>query len=379
MKGDKRRDIRDILLHDETLFRNMHAFDPDYVPENYRYRESQMEALAVCIRPALRNGRPVNAVILGSCATGKTTAIKKIFEMAESTSESVVCCYINCQLHTTRFGIFSQIYSRIFGHQPPETGVPFSRIYQAIMQHLASENRALVVALDDINHLFYSKNANKVLYDILRAHEVFEGVRTGVFAVLSDIEFRYALDKNVDSIFIPQEIVFPPYTREEVFNILRDRVRVGFYPGVISDELIERITDHTMDTGDLRYGIDLLRVCGNLAEADASPMITGEHLERAIKSTGPVNLIHTVRTLNENEREFLRILADAGDDITAGALYELFRESTGSSYSSFNRIIEKLEFLRLIDTRLTGKGVRGNSRILIPRFSREDLGRCPGF
>ncbi|MEM4196247.1 MAG: AAA family ATPase, partial [Methanothermobacter sp.] len=136
------KDIRDILLHDETIFRYMNAFDPDYVPENYRYRESQMEALAVCIRPALRNGRPVNAVILGSCATGKTTAIKKIFEMVESTSENVVCCYINCQLHTTRFGIFSQIYSKIFGHQPPETGVPFSRIYQAIMQHLASENRA---------------------------------------------------------------------------------------------------------------------------------------------------------------------------------------------------------------------------------------------
>ncbi|MGB9838015.1 ORC1-type DNA replication protein [Methanothermobacter sp.] len=371
------KDIRDILLHDETVFRDMNAFDPDYVPENYRYRESQMEALAVCIRPALRNGRPVNAVILGSCATGKTTAIKKIFEMVESTSENVVCCYINCQLHTTRFGIFSQIYSKIFGHQPPETGVPFSRIYQAIMQHLASENRALVVALDDINHLFYSKNANKVLYDILRAHEVFEGVRTGVFAVLSDIEFRYALDKNVNSIFIPQEIIFPPYTREEIFNILRDRVRVGFYPGVISDELIDRITDHTVDTGDLRYGIDLLRVCGNLAESDASPVIREEHLERALRSAGPVNLMHTVRTLNRQEREFLMSMVDAEDDeITAGRLYELFHKRTGASYSSFNRTIEKLEFLRLIDTKLTGKGVRGNSRIVIPRFSRDELNRC---
>src|SRR5690606_13582229 len=239
---------RDILLHDETVFRDINVFDPDYVPENYRYRESQMEALAVCIRPALRNGRPVNAVVLGSCATGKTTAIKKIFEMVESTSENVICCYINCQLHTTRFGIFSQIYSRIFGHQPPETGVPFSRIYQSIMQYLAKENKALVVALDDVNYLFYSKNANKVLYDILRAHEVFDGVRTGVFAILSDIEFRYVLDKNVNSVFIPQEIVFPPYTREEIFNILRDRVRVGFYPGVIPDELIERITDQTVNT-----------------------------------------------------------------------------------------------------------------------------------
>ena len=201
--------IEDILLHDETIFKNINAFDPDYLPENYKYRDSQMEALAICIRPALKKGRPVNAVVLGSCATGKTTAIKKIFDMVERNSEKVVCCYINCQLHTTRFGIFSQIYQRVFGHFPPETGVPFSRIYQKIMQHLVSEEKALVVALDDVNYLFHSKNANKIFYDILRAHEVFPGARTGVFAILSDIEFRFALDKNVNSIFIPQDVIFP--------------------------------------------------------------------------------------------------------------------------------------------------------------------------
>jgi hypothetical protein len=36
-------------------------------------------------------------------------------------------------------------------------------------------------------------------------------------------------------------------------------------------------------------------------------------------------------------------------------------------------ILEKLEFLRLVDTNFTGKGVRGNSREIILRFSREDF------
>lgn len=110
--------------------------------------------------------------------------------------------------HDTVRDLFTDIQQDI-RTSAPETGVPFSRIYQSIMQYLAKENKALVVALDDVNYLFYSKNANKVLYDILRAHEVFDGVRTGVFAILSDIEFRYVLDKNVNSVFIPQEIVFP--------------------------------------------------------------------------------------------------------------------------------------------------------------------------
>lgn len=369
--------IEDILLHDETIFKNINAFDPDYLPENYKYRDSQMEALAICIRPALKKGRPVNAVVLGSCATGKTTAIKKIFEMVEHNSEKVVCCYINCQLNTTRFGIFSQIYQKIFGHYPPETGVPFSRIYQKIMQHMVAENKALVVALDDVNYLFHSKNANKIFYDILRAHEAFPGARTGVFAILSDIEFRYALDKNVNSVFIPQEIIFQPYTREELFSILEERTKMGFYPEVISEQILEEIVEKTLESGDLRVGIDLLRVCGNLAESEASRTIDGKHLEEALKRTGSVSLSHTLNSLSELENNLLELIVNFKDEnLTAGSLYELFQQKTGTSYSSFNRNLDKLEFLRLIDTKFTGKGMRGNSRLVILRFSQDEINKC---
>lgn len=369
-------DIDDILLYDETLFKNIDAFNPDYIPEHFPHRKSQMESLAICIRPALRNGRPVNAVVLGSCATGKTTAIKKIFEMVEKTSSKVICVYINCQLHTTRFGIFSQIYQKIFGHTPPETGVPFSRIYQNIMQHLSSHEQALVVALDDINNLFYSKNANKIFYDILRAHEAFKGVRTGVFAILSDIEFRFMLDKNVNSIFIPQEIIFNPYTKEEMGDILRERVKIGFYGDVISDELLDEITEHASSSGDLRVGIDLLRISGNLAEADASKTIEEKHIKEALKSTGSINLTYTLKSLSDDEKALLDIIMLAEDDLTAGSLYNAFNKRISSSYASFNRILNKLEFLRLVDTNFTGKGVKGNSRVVILRFDPEEIQKC---
>ena len=163
--------IEDILMSDESLFQNINAFDPDYFPPNFNYRDTQMEALAMSIRPALRGGQPSNAVVLGSPATGKTTSIRKVFELVEKSSDKVVCLYINSQLHTTRFGIFSQIYKKLFGHIPPETGVPFSRIYDQIMKELQKKEKALVVALDDINYLFQSKNADKVVYDLLRAYE----------------------------------------------------------------------------------------------------------------------------------------------------------------------------------------------------------------
>ncbi|MDD3408213.1 MAG: AAA family ATPase, partial [Methanobacteriaceae archaeon] len=118
--------IQDILMFDETLFKNISAFNPEYMPENYNFRDNQMEAMAYALRPALKGGMPSNAVILGPCATGKTTAVKKVFDLIENISDKIKCCYINCQLNTTRFGIFSQIHEKLFGHKPPETGVPFA-------------------------------------------------------------------------------------------------------------------------------------------------------------------------------------------------------------------------------------------------------------
>lgn len=364
--------IEDILMHDESLFQNINAFDPDYLPPNYNFRDTQMEAMAMAIRPAMRGGQPSNAVVLGSPATGKTTAIKKVYELVEKNTDKIVCVYINCQLHTTRFGIISQIHKKIFGFMPPETGIPFARIYEKVMLELQKNSQSLILALDDVNYLFQSNNANKLFYDILRAYEEYPGVKTSIFAILSDLEFKYAFDKNVNTVFIPQEITFPPYSYSEIEDILRDRVKAGFYPNVLDDEVLEEIAMYTFDNGDLRTGINLLRSCGNIAEADASREIKMEHFNQAVDSMVSVNVAQILSSLSDLERSLLELIIESEKNITAGALGEAFREKEKVSYSSYNRTLDKLEFLRLIDTKYTGSGVRGNSREVILRFDPDD-------
>ena len=371
--------IQDILMFDETLFKNISAFNPEYMPENYNFRDNQMEAMAYALRPALKGGMPSNAVILGPCATGKTTAVKKVFDLVENTSDKIKCCYINCQLNTTRFGIFSQIHEKLFGHKPPETGVPFATIYQKVMKNLTDNDTSLIVAFDDANFIFQNKNANKVFYDILRAYEEFPTVHTGIFVILSELEFRFALDKNVKTVFIPQDITFEPYSHSQILSILSDRVKMGFYPNVISDDLVRQISDYTFETGDLREGIDILRVCGNIAESEASKKITQKHLDKALSKHVSYNLLETLKSLNDKEFALLKLIVKEDESInkdeilTVTKVSEKFKEQTKSSYASFNRILEKLEFLRLVDTKLTGKGIRGNSRQIFLRFDPDDL------
>jgi cell division control protein 6 len=97
-----------------------------------------------------------------------------------------------------------------------------------------------------------------------------------------------------------------------------------------------------------------------------------KHFNEAIKNaTG--SLKGTLESLSPQETILLDLIVSQEDELNAGTLYDLYKEKEGVSYASFDRILKKLELLRILDTKFTGKGVRGNSRIIIPRFSREEI------
>jgi len=366
--------IKDILMHDETLFKDLRAFDPDYIPKNFNHRDSQVEAIAMCIKPALRGSRAINTLIYGPPATGKTTAINKLREDLAGVpqGEKVVVVHVNCQIHTSKFSIFSQIHDAVVGHIPPETGVPFKKVYEATFKKLMKGNKSLIVVLDDMNYLFYDRHANEILYDILRVHEVFPDARTAVFSIVSDVEFSYKIEERVRSVFRPQEIFFPPYKAGEIFDILKERVREGFQVDVIDDRLVSKIADYASSNGDLRLGIEILRRSAFAAENDASRKIESKHVERAISDSGPAAFKKTLESLNSDETRLLRLIATTGKK-NSGELYELFKKETGLSYTKFYRMLDKFESIRLIDTRFTEDGKRGRTRNIIPRYEKDEI------
>ena len=351
----------------ETLFRDERVFDPDYIPKDFNFRDSQLKEIAFCLKPALRGGKPINAKIYGPPATGKTTAVKLMFDEVREVTQKICCVHVNCQIHSSKFAIFSQIHKNLLGHAPPETGVPFSKVYEAIFRKLLKEDKALVVALDDMNYLFYDRYGNEIIYDILRAHEAFQGVKTAIFGILSDVEFNYKLDLRVKSVYKPHEIFFPPYKYGEIEEILKDRARVGLFPEVISDKLIEKIAGFTYEHGDLRLGIELLRVGALIAESEGSRKILEKHVEKAFEKTKNLSIEKILEALSKEERILIKLIPK-DREITTGELYELFKQETNLSYTKFYRILEKLESLRIVDTKFTGEGKKGRSRIIFLRI-----------
>ncbi|HII06988.1 MAG TPA: ORC1-type DNA replication protein [Methanotrichaceae archaeon] len=363
---------REILLWDETIFKDREVLEFDHLPEHFAHRESQMESLKFCVRPAFQGGRPVNALCLGPPGTGKTTAVVKLFSEIEAHSSKVVPVHVNCQMDHTRHAIFLRIYSKVLGHSPPSSGVSFKRVLERIARTMTKENRVLVVALDDVNYLFPEKEVDRVLYTLLRAHETFPGFRAGVIAILSEPALNYVFDPRVGSVFQAEEVSFPLYSIGEIKDILERRAQIGFYPGVVSGEIIEKVSDLTERAGDLRVGIDLLKRAGMEAERRASRTISEEDVDRAYGGSRLVHLQSALKPLREDELLLLRLAAEM-ETSKAGDLYKKFQASTGSGYTRFHEILNKLDAARLIDTDFSGPGHRGRSRIVRIRYDPKEI------
>ena len=362
----------DMLLWDQTIFKDETIFELDHIPENFIHRDNQLQSLIFNLRPALRGVRPINTLCLGHPATGKTTAVLKVFEEIEKQTKSVMTVHINCQVTSTRFTVFSQIYKKVFGHAPPASGISFEKLFDRIAKHLEEDEKVVLVALDDINYLFYENEVSKVLYSILRAHEVHPGVKIGVVGILSDLDLHYSLDPRVDSVFLPDEVHFPLYTRREIHEILKGRIRLGFYSDVVPDDLLEYVVEKVEESGDLRMGIDLLKRGGLNAERRASKTVSIDDIEKAYDKSGTPRLAQSVKTLNGEGKIILRILAQSGE-AKAGDAYKKFKEETGLGYTTFHDILGRLDGLRLININFTGEGERGRSRILTLRCDKKEL------
>ncbi|MFB6280881.1 MAG: ORC1-type DNA replication protein, partial [Haloferacaceae archaeon] len=332
-----------MLSWDESVFRDEHVFEVDYVPETFDHRESQLESLKYALRPAVRGSRPLNTMVRGPPGTGKTTAVRKLFgELGGQPDVRTV--HVNCQLDSTRYAVFSRVFEHVFEYEPPSSGISFKKLFGQIVDRLVEDDETLVVALDDVNYLFYENEASDALYSLLRAHELRSGARIGVIVVSSDLalEMMEELDGRVRSVFRPEEVFFPKYDREEAFDILRERVKRGFHEGVVGRGELERVAELTARSGDLRVGIDLLHRAGLNAEMRASRTVSREDVEEAYDKSKYVHLSRRLTELSDSERTLVEVIADNEGD-RAGEVYEAFHERTDLGYTRYSELVNKLD------------------------------------
>ena len=136
-----------------NIFKNIKYLDPECLPLNFNHRENEMQTLASYITPIFYGSVPINAIILGGNATGKTTAIKKLLKEIKDNITEIIPIYINCRKHNTEYKIYSKIHQVVTQKTKITYGSNSNKLFNTIMQTLQEEHKYLIIALDDANYI----------------------------------------------------------------------------------------------------------------------------------------------------------------------------------------------------------------------------------
>lgn len=272
----EQKTLINIIEEEGTIFKEKEVFELDYVPEIYQFRDFQLKKMAIYSKGVKKGEIPSNMLLKGGRATGKTTTVKKFFELIEEKYENVLTVHVNCQVYRTEYKVFSKLFEEIFGYKTSVSGLSTFDIYTKVMEQLIKENKVLIIALDDFDAIKTPTELNRTLYTLLRAFETFNGAKISVFAITNSEHILF-MDPNVSTVFQPIDIEFRNYSESQVYSILESRVELGFHKNVISKDLIKFASNNAYDEGDLRKGLKSLLEAGKKAESCGSNKILKKH------------------------------------------------------------------------------------------------------
>lgn len=368
------------ILTKKSIFKDISVLSPHYVPKELPYREEQIKEIMTVLTPALRKQRPRNLIIYGKTGTGKTCSIKKIMNEFHCIAKNECMHYVNCRIYNSRYRIFQKILK---GYVPEleKSGFGLPYLYEKLLETMESGKR-LIIILDEIDMV---KDLDELVYTLTRANDEVDGGSMSLIGISNRLSFKDSLDPRSRSGLYETEMVFPPYTSEQLQKILGERIYEGFEREVVEESAINLAAALTaQESGDARYALKLLMKAGEMAEQKGKRTVTDEDVEAARKKVERDLVAETVNTLPDMHKIVLYAIANVtisgskysrlegvdNEFLLSGEVYEQYGavckkiNKRPRSTRWFREYLNDLEMLGLIVTTPSGKGLRGHTTLI---------------
>ncbi len=308
-------DIFERAVRSKGLFKDRNVLRPDYVPSRLLFRDEQIITMAQIMSPLLKGSRPSNLLLYGKTGTGKTAVakfvLKRLEEKASSRGMRVKFVYSNTKMARTVYRVLWEV-GRSLGLQLPFTGLSIGELFDRILAFISRSSLSVVLVLDELD--FLVKNfGDDLLYELTRCNERLKGGSVTLIGISNDLKFKEMLDPRVLSSLSEEELVFPPYTVEELKAILLDRVKLAYREGVVEEATVNLCAALAgSEHGDARRAVDLLRVSGELAEREGAEKVTERHVRLAIQKIEHDRMIDALSSLPTHEKLVLASVLKVG-------------------------------------------------------------------
>jgi len=365
-------------LRSSTVIKNPKALDFDYVPEELIHRDEQQKMLAQMFKPLLQNVSQ-NAIIKGPVGTGKTVIAKKfcntIVNIARKEGKTIEYVHINCRKRSTDSMALLGVLN-YFDPRFPDRGFSVQEMLQVLKKQLLKRNAQLLLVLDEADALI-KKSGSNLIYNLTRFSDETSTEKTPISLILiSQKDVLPLLDSAALSTFKRSNVLkMDSYTRDELYDIINQRVGLAFHGGTVNPESVDLIADIASEWGDARFAIELLWKAGIATDNQHKQNVTPEHVRAAKAETYSVVTESKLKNLEKHQLLTLYAIAkrlrkdetayvNTGDaEKTYAVTCEEYSEKP-RTHTMFWNYIKQIENAGFINIKPSGKGQLGTTQLI---------------
>lgn len=343
---------------------------PSYLPKRLLHRDEERKLLSAFLMAGFsrRDESFVSRVqVVGPVGAGKTTLCLKIGQEIEQSFKRSMHVYVNLRrFATSKVGIYRFI-ARAVAEEVFSPSLSADELLENILTYLKNTDRRMLVTFDDADyHVSLYKGRDTVVYDFTRLHEVSSVRPINVVAVVfvaRDSNYLKLLDRPEASSLGVNIVKLEPYTKQQIADILGERVDDAFRKGAVPSQVIDFIAETVAGppfNGDLRYALDLLVYAGNIAEARGEDFLKIDYVRKAVSALSPAISSAELEELPEKAKMALLAVAKTfivsdkpmADFSEVEKMHQLVCETHGVSVSGLDKALRQLSsrgYVKLVD------------------------------